>query len=373
MLDVGDIRRERGSGSVPRWREAEQRYEVRYTLPDGRRKSIFVRTPGKAGYKQAERLRDAAIEAARAGVDPSLMPFADYIDAYLARRTSLAPESRQRYARLVKGIRESGARNAAGKPIAEIPLIRLRTDDIEDLYLARVRAGVAPKGVELLHTLIHGALAQAATRGKVLRNAADGAERPKVHRVAPDVPDGDGLRRLMDAARGTRLEAFVAVLATTGLRHGELRTLRWADIAEDRIVLRDPEKGGVPRTILLAPRVVRALRAQRAKIAETRLVRGGAWDDHDLVFPATWGTVLDPTQVRMELAAIAKAAGLPAITPRTLRHAVATALLANGVPMKIVQELLGHRSYRTTADVYSHVGESLQRVAVDAISKAVGE
>jgi site-specific recombinase XerD len=91
------------------------------------------------------------------------------------------------------------------------------------------------------------------------------------------------------------------------------------------------------------------------------------------VFPATWGTVLDPTQVRMELAAIAKAAGLPAITPRTLRHAVATALLANGVPMKVVQELLGHRTYRQTADTYAHVSETMQRQAVDAITKAVGE
>jgi integrase len=316
MLDVGAIRRDKGAGSKPRWRAAEGRWEARWTRPDGRRKSEYSRIPGPAGEKAAAKLRDAAIEAAHAGVDPSLMPLADYLDAYLARRASLSDDSRQRYARLVKRIRTSGARNAAGKVIAEIPLIRVKTDDIEDLYAHESASGMAPKGVELLHTLIHGALAKAQTRGKVLRNAADGAERAKVTRIAPD---GPGRRRscaeLMDASRGTRLEAFVAVLATTGQRHGELRTLTWADVVEDRIVLRDPEKGGVPRTILLAPRVVRALKASGRRSPRRASPVAAPGTTTTSCSRRRGATVLDPTQVRMELAAIAKAAGLPAITP----------------------------------------------------------
>jgi integrase len=159
--------------------------------------------------------------------------------------------------------------------IGSKPLIKVTTDDIEDLYLDRERAGMAPKGIELLHTMIHAALKQAATRGKVLRNAADGATRPKVRRVAPDVYDDGQLQALLDAAEGHALGGLVALLATTSLRHGELLDLRWRDIDLDRrrIVLANPEKDGKPRTIPMTGRAVRMLRAHRVRQHEKRLAR----------------------------------------------------------------------------------------------------
>lgn len=54
-------------------------------------------------------------------------------------------------------------------------------------------------------------------------------------------------------------------------------------------------------------------------------------------------------------------------------HNAALSLFLRGAPMKVVQELLGHRTYRTTADVYSHVSETMQRQAVDVLSRVVGE
>lgn len=372
MLAVGEIRRDRGTGSEPRWR-SDNRWEARYTTPDGKRRSVFVRTPGTAGRRQAARLRDEALAAAAAGVDPSLQPLADYMDRYLARRGNLADASRDRYARLIRyHVRGSEAVDERGRRIADKPLVRLRPEDIEDLYAER-SAHLAPKGVELLHTLLNGALAQAAARGKIIRNPAQGVDRPEVRRVAPDVYTKAQLRELLTAAEGTRLEGFVTVLATTGLRHGELLDLRWRDIREDRIVLVDPEKGGVPRTILLAPRAVRSLRAHRARQAEDRLSRAGAWEERDLVFPGRWGDRGDDSWNREQLHALASAHRLPPVTPRALRHAVATSLLEDGVPMKVVQELLGHRTYKQTADTYAHVSETMQAAIVAAMTRAVGE
>lgn len=383
MLDVGELRRDKGSGMEPRLR-ADGRWESRYVAADGRRRTVYVRDtcsgphPRRAcaAAKTCAKLRDEGIAAAAAGIDPSLMPFADYLDSYLERRMNLQPASRERYQRLVRlHVRGSTARDERQVLIATKPVIRIRPDDIESLYLDRQAAGLAPKGIELLHTLIHGALARALERGRVLRNAASGAERPAVRRAAPNVLDGGELRRLMDAAVGHRLEAFVAVLATTGLRHGELLELTWSAVDLDRgqIVLANPEKGGVPRTLLLAPRVTRTLRAQKARIAETRLGRAGAWIDRDLVFPGTWGDRADRSTIGDQVHAIAAGAGLPPVTPRALRHAVATELLRRGVPMKVVQELLGHRTYKQTADTYAHVSETMQRMVVDAMTAAVGE
>src|SRR4051794_3549962 len=104
MLHVGAIRRDKGAGSKPRWRAAEARgrgmprggairgdrgagsnprgraagggWGARWPPRAGRGKPESPRIRGPAGEKAAAKLRDAAIEAAHAGVDPSLMPLA---------------------------------------------------------------------------------------------------------------------------------------------------------------------------------------------------------------------------------------------------------------------------------------------------------
>lgn len=369
MRIVGEIRRDRGTGTKPRWLASSKRWQARYVATDGKRKAVYSTIPGPAGEKACAKLRDELIRATEAGVNPSLMPFGEYLERHVTRSArNWKPETVERYERLVR-------LHVKPTPQARVRLARLTPDDLDDLYAGAIAGGMSPKGVELLHTLVHGGLAAAMKRGHVMRNAADAVERPRVRRVAPTVPTGEQLRQLVDAAVGSSLEAFVAVLATTGLRLGELLALTWRDVDLDsgRLVIRDPEKDGVPRTVLLSPRVVRALRGHRARIAETRLRRRGAWEERDLVFPGRFGDVANASGVRDELARIATRAGLPPITPRLCRHAVATALLEQGVQMKVVQELLGHRTFKTTADVYSHVSETMQRQAVEAITRAVGE
>ena len=63
--------------------------------------------------------------------------------------------------------------------------------------------------------------------------------------------------------------------------------------------------------------------------------------------------------------ALLKKAGLPHMRFHDLRHSAATILLGMGVPMKVVQELLGHSRFTITADVYSHVFPSMLEGAMD--------
>lgn len=369
MLDVGAIRRDKGTGGRPVLR-ADGRYTAQWTDLAGRRRYVYGRTE-----RECERKRDDAIRLANAGVEPSVLTLAAYLERYLARRMNLDEESRERYERLLRlHVRGSAAVDDRGRRIADKPIARLTTDDVEALYLER-SAHLAPKTIGLLHTFIHTALEQAATRGKIVRNPADGAERPSIRRTAPTVLDGAGLRALLDAAEGTESEAFVAVDATTGLRHGEILDLRWSAVDWERgcLVLANPEKGGVPRSIPVPPRTIRALRTQKARVAEIRLRRAGAWQDEDRVFPGTWGERADRSSSGDRLAEVAKAAGLGHVTVRQLRHSVATELLRQGIPMKVVQELLGHRTYRQTADTYAHVSDSMMASAMAAMARVVGE
>ena len=80
MADVGEIRRDRGTGSEPRWLEGTRRWQARYVAADGKRKAVYSRVPGPAGKREAAKLRDDMIRATDAGVNPSLMPLAEYLE-----------------------------------------------------------------------------------------------------------------------------------------------------------------------------------------------------------------------------------------------------------------------------------------------------
>ena len=90
------------------------------------------------------------------------------------------------------------------------------------------------------------------------------------------------------------------------------------------------------------------------------------WEDQDLVFPNTHGRPLLRVYVNRRLTKLFAAAGLPRILYRELRHTGATLLLAEGQPIEVVQELLGHTSIVTTRR-YARVVEAVKRDVATAM------
>ncbi|MFP5260899.1 MAG: tyrosine-type recombinase/integrase [Blastocatellia bacterium] len=84
-----------------------------------------------------------------------------------------------------------------------------------------------------------------------------------------------------------------------------------------------------------------------------------------LVFTSTIGTPIDPRNVKRRLDPLLKRAGLPHFRVHDLRHFCASLLLAQGVQLKVVSEILGHGQLSTTADLYVHVLPSLRKDAID--------
>jgi integrase len=119
--------------------------------------------------------------------------------------------------------------------------------------------------------------------------------------------------------------------------------------------------------------VCQLLRLRRARLqAKERLKAGGAYQDHDLIFPSTIGT---PTRrntiAARHLKPILARAGLPAISPHDLRHTCATLLLAQNVNVKYVQTLLGHATASITLDTYSHILPSMADATAVAMERAL--
>lgn len=85
------------------------------------------------------------------------------------------------------------------------------------------------------------------------------------------------------------------------------------------------------------------------------------------MFSTEFGEPCNPRNALRALKAAAARAGLAGVGLHTLRHSAASVLLAQGVPLKVVSEILGHSSIAITGDVYGHVSPDVAREAMSAL------
>jgi integrase len=121
------------------------------------------------------------------------------------------------------------------------------------------------------------------------------------------------------------------------------------------------------RKIVLPTLAVDALRDHRKRQLEERMRIGGAYHDQGYVFTFETGEPVTAWSARRAYNRVIKSAGLERIRPHDLRHSAATLLLLQGVPVKVVSEMLGHASTAITMDLYSHVLPDMQRDAAAAM------
>lgn len=96
------------------------------------------------------------------------------------------------------------------------------------------------------------------------------------------------------------------------------------------------------------------------------------WADSGLVFTTQLGTAIDPRHVNRWLAELCDRAGVRSIRPHDLRHTCASLLLAQGVPARVVMDILGHSQIAVTMDIYSHVLPAMQDDAAERMDSALG-
>jgi len=193
--------------------------------------------------------------------------------------------------------------------------------------------------------------------------------RPKKQRKLPVVLSVPEVRRILKQLRVARIRACMTVIYSCGLRLLEGTHLKAADIDGDRMFLRvESGKGDKDRCVPLPSRTLRLLRdywrSDRPRFVEQLPACRAGLGSRDALFPAgTADGVLGPTSVQKAMKrAVAECGIRKNASVHTLRHSYATHLLERGVPLPVIQELLGHRSPRTTL-IYTHLTEpSIVRV-----------
>ncbi len=188
----------------------------------------------------------------------------------------------------------------------------------------------------------------AARRGLVPANPAEGVRQPKRPAPLPKALPARGLAELLDGIVGKepidlRDRAIVELLYASGLRVSELVSLQLGDVGSDDL-LRVRGKGGKTRVV---PVSTQARRAVSAYVAEGRPKLAG-----DQAYSALWvGVRGGPMDTRGARRVVQKRLGT---FPHALRHSFATHLLEGGADLRSVQELLGHVELATT-QIYTAV------------------
>jgi integrase len=265
--------------------------------------------------------------------------------------------------------------------IGHVQLQKLSAQQVQAFYTRKLKDGMAPGSIWYMHAILHKAFDQAVRWKLLSRNVCDEVAPPRIPKRENKTLTKEQAQKLLDTARGHTLEALLTVALVTGMRRGELRSLRWSDIDfEDKHLQvrrtvehltgygyyeNEPKSDRSKRSIALPDFAIETLKQHRVKQIEARLKIGEAWVDHDLVFCRANGNFLPASTLDYQFQALLKDAGLPHMRIHDLRHSAATILLSMGVHAKVVQEILGHSTISMTMDIYSHVLPSIQRDAVE--------
>lgn len=115
------------------------------------------------------------------------------------------------------------------------------------------------------------------------------------------------------------------------------------------------------------------LRARRAQQLQERLLGGQSWKDTGLVFTNRAGGPLEPVTLHRDFKRLLAKAGIPvSMRFHDLRHSTASLLLAQGVHLRVIMELLGHSSISLTANTSSHVMPAAMREVADKMESILG-
>ena len=275
----------------------------------------------------------------------------------------------------------------------EVTLKNLTAKDIQEFYLSELER-VSPSSVIHYHANIHKALKYAVKIDLIDVNPADKVERPKKDRYVGSFYDADEVNALFEAAKGSKLELPILFGAFYGLRRSEAIGLKWDAIDFDQntitirhtvtscdldgkrvLVASDTTKTkSSMRTLPLVPFMRERLLTLKEEQQENRRLCGRSYikDYLEYVCVNEIGDLIKPHYVTESFPKLLKAKGMRQIRYHDLRHSCASLLLANGVPMKQIQEWLGHSDFGATANIYAHLDYSSKLTSADAMLNGLG-
>jgi integrase len=367
-----------GEPTVQRQRD---RWVVRVSGDDaatGRRK---VRQLGTYNTKKAAVAQVKAVADGRAGSDDEVL--AEYLrNVWLpAKDGRVETSTYDQYRWAVEG-----------HVIPLLGSVRLKdlTPEVLDTWVRSLV--VAPKGdrarlsatsTRLVRKILSMALEDAVRRGRMPRNPVTPTQSPKAsrtyHKQGWTLAESQAF---LDGIAEHRLYAGFHLSLVTGVRRGELLGLSWDEVDLDHgqiaVVQQLAVERGVPvlkqlktetsrRMVSVGPATVAVLERHRKQQLMEAELAGDAWEHSGLVFTTPLGGWIDPNNFGRLMRQLIRSTGVPAITPKGLRHTAQSVGRVVVGDDKIMQERLGHSDVGITLGTYTHVVDEQHRRAGDLI------
>lgn len=366
------------------------RYEVVVDGPrdgaTGQRKQLRRRFTTRKAAKVWEASARVEVEAGTF-VGRERVTLTAYLDEWLAGRHKIKASTRENYrATLQVPLDLFGA-----KPLQEINKadIDRMVRGMENGSLRRIGRKGAPmssRAVRLCLTILGQALRDAVKEGRLVRNVAALVEKPTLTTAKKLVWEPADVAAFLVAADTDRLGPILR-LSLHGLRRAEVCGLRWDDLDEDtaqvtvqrarvlvggQVVEGTPKTAAGTRTVWLGDDTAARLVSLRTAQKRERLEAGAAYEDSGYMAVDVLGRPIRPDTYSDLFAKLAKAALVPVVPLHQARHGFVSYLLHKGVPVAIVQRLVGHSNAAVTLGTYTHALEDGSRDQVRQVLSAIG-
>lgn len=234
--------------------------------------------------------------------------------------------------------------------------------------------GLANKTINHTLNLLSGIFSKAVEDNYVNYNPLTSIKRLKLPHVEMQFLDTFDIKALLQTAKEDypNFYPLLQTAITTGMRRGELLALTWNDIDYDRKLIRVNKSlnNGIVeevktkksvRNVCIPENLVLVLKAWKKKAPKS-----------NIVFCSSTGGYLDPNNMAKRLfKPCLEKAGVKNIRFHDLRHTYASLMIAKQMPIKFIQQQMGHSSIQVTLDKYGHLMPELYEIGANALNDVV--
>lgn len=319
-----------------------------------------------------------------------LIKLIDFMDKWLEyKKSKVAKLTHQCYA---GGVRD--AKEFFGDK--DLYLQDVKPLDIQEYYNSIIKRGCKNSTLKNRHLCMHNLFEYAVKLDLIPYNPTSRVERPKAEKHEATFYSKSELDELFKAFKDNRIELIVHIAAYYGLRRSEIIGLQWDSINFEqktisirrKVITYIDENGhskticeenlktqATRRTLPLIPHIEKMLLKKKQSQEHFRkLLRGGYCNDYlNYICTDDFGVLIKPEYVTAHFKKVVDKNGLRYLRFHDLRHTCASLLLSQHIPLKSIQDWLGHANFETTANIYSHLDFSSRIESADKIANVLGE
>lgn len=274
--------------------------------------------------------------------------------------------------------------------LAKIPLRDLTTSDLQKFY-GRMKCngrltfqnyfgtGLSNAVVRSIHMVCRASLEKAVKERLIYRNPSVGCKLPPKRAKEMKILSNAEIERLLAQAKAENCFEFFLLELVTGLRLGEICSLKWSDLNMQTGLLQIVRQASLQKGDKYAPpktmSSIRAILLPQEALMLLKELKTNSTVPSEWIFPSVTEPChhCSPHVKSKALTRLLSKANCKHVRFHDLRHTFASLAIENGMDIKTLSATIGHKSVETTINIYSHITDTMQRQAAERIEELTRE